>query len=68
MPGLAAIDADEVLKTEEQAREDVLAIARKNVGNMNSYMTLIMLAMSGAMLMRGRKANDQTGMNGKRMG
>ena len=30
--------------------------------------TLIMLAMSGAMLMRGRKANDQTGMNGKRMG
>ena len=30
--------------------------------------TLIMLAMSGAMLMRGRKTNDQTGMNGKRMG
>ncbi|BAL83182.1 putative protein serine/threonine phosphatase [Selenomonas ruminantium subsp. lactilytica TAM6421] len=46
----AAIDADEVLKTEEQAREDVLAIARKNVGNMNSYMTLIMLAMAVVIL------------------
>ncbi|SDP14275.1 SpoIIE family protein phosphatase [Selenomonas ruminantium] len=41
----AAIDAEQVLKTEAQAREDVLAIARKNVGNMNTYMTMVMLAM-----------------------
>lgn len=42
----AAIDSADVLATEQQARTDVLAIAEKNVGNMDAYMSKVIFVMA----------------------
>lgn len=62
----AALDAAEVLKTEEAARQDVLTIAQKNVDSMDTYMTKVILAMAMVILLiivvvtwQGRRMGDR---------
>ena len=62
----AALDSAEVLKTEEAARQDVLAIAQKNVDSMDAYMTKVILAMAALILLiiaavtwQGRRMGDR---------
>ena len=62
----AALDGDEVLKTEEAARQDVLAIAKKNMDSMDDYMTKVILAMVvvivliiAAVTWQGRRMGDR---------
>lgn len=62
----ASLDGGEVLKTEEAAREDVLAIAQKNMDSMDSYMTKVILSMAVVILLiiaavtwQGRRMGDR---------
>ena len=62
----AAKDAKSVLKQEEQARQDVLAIAQKNVGKMDAFMTMVIVAMVvsivlllAAVTWQGRRMGDR---------
>ncbi|MCR5758101.1 MAG: SpoIIE family protein phosphatase [Selenomonas sp.] len=62
----ASMDSEEILQSEQAARQDVLQIAQENVDNMDAYMTKVILAMVLVILLliavvswQGRRMGDR---------